>query len=1691
MKEKKPTYNQLETKLADAIQMIETIEDGQADAIVSKKNIMVLRLREAEQALRESEQRYRGFVEKNPSAVFCVDLQGNFTEVNPAACEMSGYSEKELLKKKWQDLCDPANLDEAKKGFKDVLKGKSSKIRIAMIAKNGHCILLNLIGGPLVIHNKVQGAFVIAHNITDMIKTEENLRIHQAELETQNEQRRMAQAEIEQARQQYTELFDFAPVGYFVIEKNGVIEQVNLTGAAMIGIERNLLMNKPLDLYIAREDKDSFYLNRRMVFDKSAKKRLEVKLQTRDREFYAELLMEPITDAEDTVTRCRIAMVDVTARRNAEKLLYDSRRQLQLLIQSGRVGTWDWDLRTNKVTWNHILYDMLNLPPNDKGITANTFFERIHPEDRDRVDKNVRNTLKQGGEFKDEFRIIRFDNQIRWLVGRGRVHLDPSGKAIRITGVNFDVTEQKQTEQALRESEQRLRLALEAAYLISFEWDIQKNEVRRLMSFEPSLKPTDAKSPETFEHMLKMIHPEDRQMFKDKVDAAMKTKDGQYENEFRIVREDGKTLWLYERGKIEYDEKGEPLKLIGLSQDITERKQGEQNVHAQAVFLRNIIDSLSHPFYVLDAEDYTVKLANRAAVEAAELKEDTTCYALTHRKNQPCHSDEHPCPIEIIKKTKQPAEVEHIHYDRDGIRRIVELRAHPIFDEDGNVSKIIEYSWDITDRKEAERALRQSREDLARAQQVGSIGSWRLDVRKNKLTWSQENHRIFGVPKGQEMTYETFFSRVHPDDRDYVDTRWKAALTGEPYDLEHRIVVDGQIKWVREKAYLEFDDEGELIGGFGITQDITKQRETEQAVRESEQRLRLAAQAARFGTYDADLVKGKLFWSNEMRQILGLPIDTPTPPPGQVPDFVHPDDRQTVKEMFERAYDPKGNGKIQHEHRIIRPDGTVRWVLIKGQVEYANHNGQRKPVRSTGIMMDITERKDIEKTITNLAKFPGENPFPVLRLDKDGTILYSNQAGKILRDQWNTKTGEQAPEKWRYKIQAALKYKNLLIEDIQCNEQIFLLAIAPVPEGDYVNIYGSDITKQIRIEKALEESNRTLEQRVLKRTEELKNYVEELNKTKNSLLQAHRIARLGNWEWDLKDNTVWWSEEVYKLFGFESEDYEPSYEKYLTCVHPDDVELVHQAFEKTVQGSGTYSVEHRIVRSDGSECVVQQRAEVIRNVSGEPIQMIGTIQDITESRRKEQQLKEQSLRLKSQAELLDLAHDTIIVHDLDGKIIFWNKGAERAYGWTGKEAIGQLTHELLQTTFSEPLLKIISAVSTQGHWEGELRHITKDGRKVIVESRWAIQKNENNEPSTILEIDRDITDRVQAQKETEDARVYAESIIETIEEAILVLNADLKVISANKTFYEIFKLKPDAVIGKYVYELAEGHWRSPEFIKLLEGVLPENKTINNYEVEYAGKEGIINLLLNAKKIYEDRKHKRRILLAFHDITSQKLQENALKELTEELLLAEEHQRQQVATALHDSIGQMLAFSKRELLSLMKEPQLKDDPRLKKVLEQIKKSVRQSRELTSDLSSPTLHTFGIGAAIEELAEQFEKEHSIHCSCNFNEEQIKPVEKKVELLLYRAVKELLCNIAKHARAKNVIIDVRNDDNLMELTVTDDGKGFNTARLHNNDGKKKSFGLFSIEQRLTNVGGSFSIHSEKKKGTNVTLTVPLKTE
>lgn len=260
--------------------------------------------------------------------------------------------------------------------------------------------------------------------------------------------------------------------------------------------------------------------------------------------------------------------------------------------------------------------------------------------------------------------------------------------------------------------------------------------------------------------------------------------------------------------------------------DITARKQAEEQLRQRADEWKMTFDSITDMISIQD-KDFKLIRVNKAYKEAIKIKEEDLigkrCYEIVHGISCPQTN----CPHHQTILTGKTVTTEAFE-PRLGI--FIEATTSPIFDENGEVRGTVHVMKNITERKKAEDLLKKRQKDLNHAQAVSHTGSWRLDAQQNELVWSDETYRIFKIPAGTPMNYEKFLSLVYPEDRDYVNLKWQAALKGQAYDIEHRILAGDEIKWVREKAELEYDEHGNLSGGFGTVQDITERKRMEEAL---------------------------------------------------------------------------------------------------------------------------------------------------------------------------------------------------------------------------------------------------------------------------------------------------------------------------------------------------------------------------------------------------------------------------------------------------------------------------------------------------------------------------------------------------------------------------------------------------------------------------------------------------------------------------------------------------------------------------------------------------------------------------------------------------------------------------------------------------------------------------------------------
>ncbi|MCW5316872.1 PAS domain S-box protein [Nostoc sp. KVJ3] len=257
---------------------------------------------------------------------------------------------------------------------------------------------------------------------------------------------------------------------------------------------------------------------------------------------------------------------------------------------------------------------------------------------------------------------------------------------------------------------------------------------------------------------------------------------------------------------------------------------------------------------------------------------------------------------------------------------------------------------------------------------------------------------------------------------------------------------------------------------------------------------------------------------------------------------------------------------------------------------------------------------------------------------------------------------------------------------------------------------------------------------------EYKQVEESLRQSEARLSLATEAVQMGIWDRDLIANTTIWSANMGPLYGLPSNTLCPNFEDYLNLIHPEDREFVAANIAQMI-GEGKESIEYRVIWPDGSQHYLSCKGQVYYNEIGQPIRIISTNRDVTERKLAEQQISEQ-------AALLDIATDAILVRDFQSQILFWNKGAERMYGWLSTEVIGKNLQEILYLPGTEQQLQEpLKSVIDNGSWQGELHKVTKSGEEIFVESRWTLMRDPKGEPKSVLTVDTDITQKKQLQEQ--------------------------------------------------------------------------------------------------------------------------------------------------------------------------------------------------------------------------------------------------------------------------------------------------------------------------------------------------------
>lgn len=527
-------------------------------------------------------------------------------------------------------------------------------------------------------------------------------------------------------------------------------------------------------------------------------------------------------------------LTDITEVKEAERLHRAADERMRLALEGLGMGCWELDPEKGLISWDENLYKALQVSSTTFSRKFSDFLAMVHPEDRPGILEELERSKTNRRPYSMEYRVIFPDGKVQWRASFARPLFDTQGKLLRYVGVNQDITERKQAEEALRRSQDQLKMAMEAARMGSWYW----NATTGIITWDDNLYRMNGLTRETFhgtaEESYAQIHPEDRPRIIEATQRAIETHEP-LRLTFRVVLPDGTAQWREMNTKAFYNPAGSLLGAVGITQDITERKQAEEALRVSEGRLRTAMQAASMGAWEWDAatnhttwDENFKNLVGEGPVEAASSPEGVLGYMVP---------EDRPRFLEAVKRcsvTGERYELEFRIHRPDGEIRWISDQGRATLDESGRVVRFQGVAQDVTERRKAERALRESEERLHLALETAELGMWEWLPGADSFYLDDRECRLLGVtPATAPKTSLEFIQLVHSDDREIVVEAVKRAFrTGESSAGEVRVrMPDGNYRWLTSTGRIVRDALGNIEIVRGITLDITHRRKLEEQLR--------------------------------------------------------------------------------------------------------------------------------------------------------------------------------------------------------------------------------------------------------------------------------------------------------------------------------------------------------------------------------------------------------------------------------------------------------------------------------------------------------------------------------------------------------------------------------------------------------------------------------------------------------------------------------------------------------------------------------------------------------------------------------------------------------------------------------------------------------------------------------------------
>ncbi len=746
---------------------------------------------------------------------------------------------------------------------------------------------------------------------------------------------------------------------------------------------------------------------------------------------------------------------DITERKKAEEALRKSEERYRMLCESSLDGIATANLNGTITDCNRAYAQMLGYSSEE---LKKIRYQDITPSRWHELnEKMFLQVMKRGYSDVFEKEYIRKDGTVFPVSLHAWRMDDEGGNAVGVGAIVRDISERKKAEEQLKQSREFLNNTINA---LDDSFFVKDEEHRWIIFNDAACKAIG--------------HPREELIGKSDYDFFPKEQADVFWEKDNLVFETGETSINEEeitwQGKLHTISTKKSLfkdsitgkrYIVGTVRDITERKQMEKTLRESEQKYRALVEQSLQGIVIL--QDYRIIFANKAAMEIAGLTIDEARSLTLEDMMAFIPPENRAATLERLKNRfagkNEPGNYELRLMRRNGEEFWLNLFFSNI-EYHGKFAIQLAFV-DITDQKRMEEALRRSEKRFREIFENTAVGIYRTTPDGRILMANPALINMLGYSSYEELSQRNLEEKG-------FEPQYQRSVFKEEIERKGRIISwesvwktrDGNALHVIENARVVKDENGNIQYYEGTAENITERKKAEEALIESEEKFRnLAEQSPNMIFINR---RSRVVYANaKCEEVMGYKREEFYHPDFDFMTLIAPEFRQLIKTNFGRHMN--GEEIEPYEYGLITEDGERLDAIITTKLmKYGGENS------ILGIITDITERKKAHEEITKLAKFPAEDPNPVLRIAKDSTILYANNASSVVLDTWERNIGEQLPEACCKRIEEVFNSGKASSFEFHChNGQIFEVKLAPVVESGYANAYGLDITERKKAEEKL------------------------------------------------------------------------------------------------------------------------------------------------------------------------------------------------------------------------------------------------------------------------------------------------------------------------------------------------------------------------------------------------------------------------------------------------------------------------------------------------------------------------------------------------------------------------------------------------------------------------------------------------